>query len=263
MTVNPSTFAEAVIESSPAAAENLGAAVLTSPPGFIEVTAPVPTGTFFTSEDLAKVREQEKHKLYPQIEHLKEEVSQLRKDKEDRDTEEARRRHEADEAKRREAENDVDVRTLLQQKEQEFAAQLDAERNEREKAFALLDRERMFTELQNYRSQRIESERDNIIPELVDLVDGSSQDEIEKSIASLKDRSMRILESAQQAMTSARRDMAGTRITTPASGPLDTDSDQRTFSAEDISQMSMSDYQKYRERLLGGTASGRGRGLFG
>lgn len=157
----------------------------------------------------------------------------------------------------------MSVRELLQQKEMEFAAQLEAERIEREKAFALLERERQFQELQAYRSDRIEAERDNIIPELLDLVDGGTPEEIEASITNLKDRSARILDSAQQAMQSARRDMVGTRTTIPASGPLDTDSENRSFTPEDISKMSISDYQKYRERLLGTAAASRGRGLFG
>ena len=187
----------------------------------------------------------------------------LVKKREEREAEEARQKAEADAEAKRRAEEDMDVRSLLQQKEQEWNMQLEQERTERERAIALLDQERQFQELQAYRAQRVEAEREAIIPELLDLIDGNSPDEIENSIANLKDRSTRILDSAQQAMSSARRDMAGSRVTAPAAGPLDTDSENRSFSPEDISKMSMSDYQKYRERLLGSTASSRGRGLFG
>lgn len=217
-----------------------------------------------TAEDLiAKAREQEKAKLYPQLERLKEEVASLKKEREAAEAAEAAKRAEAEADAKRRAEEEMSVRELLQQKEMEFAAQLEAEREERERAFALLERERQFQELQAYRAERIEAERDNIIPELLDLIDGGSPDEIETSIQNLKDRSARILDSAQQAMQSARRDMVGTRTTIPASGPLDTDSENRSFSPEDISKMSISDYQKYRERLLGTAAASRGRGLFG
>ena len=217
----------------------------------------------YSEEDLHKVREQEKSKLYPQIESLKEELNSLKQDRESRLEEEARLRAEAEAEAKRRAEEEMDVRELLSKKEQEFEARLEAERLEREKAFALLDRERNFSELQNYRSARLEQERDNIIPELIDLITGETPEEVETSIAGLKDRSSRILESAQQALSSARREMTGSRITSPASGPLDNNSEQKSFTAEQIASMSVSEYAKYRGKLLGQAASERGKGLFG
>ena len=217
----------------------------------------------YTEADLQKVREQEKSKLYPQIESLKEELNVLKQDRESRLEEEARLRAEAEVEAKRLAEDEMDVRELLNKKEQEFEERLGAERLEREKAFALLDRERNFSELQNYRSARLEQERDNIIPELIDLITGETPEEVENSIAGLKDRSSRILESAQQALSSARREMTGSRITSPASGPLDNNSEQKSFTAEQIAAMSVSEYAKYRGKLLGQAASERGKGLFG
>lgn len=217
----------------------------------------------YSEADLQKVREQEKSKLYPQIESLKEELNVLKQDRESRLEEEARLRAEAEAEAKRLAEDEMDVRELLSKKEQEFEARLEAERLEREKAFALLDRERNFSELQNYRSSRLEQERDNIIPELIDLITGETPEEVENSIAGLKDRSSRILESAQQALSSARREMTGSRITSPASGPLDNNSEQKSFTAEQIASMSVSEYAKYRGKLLGQAASERGKGLFG
>lgn len=259
-TPNMNSFTEAVAESSSVSVENLSESVTAATEVPIEIKS-VPAG--FSSEDVAKAREQEKAKLYPTIEKLKEEVSELRRDREEREAEETRSKEATALEDRRKAEEDMDIRALLQQKELEFNHQLEIERTERERAIALLEAERQYQELQTYRHQRVEAERENIIPELVDLIDGGSADEIEASIASLKDRSSRILDSAQQAMTSARRDMAGSRVTDPAAGPLDTHTDQRQFSPEDIRNMSIQDYQKYRERLLGNSASSRGRGLFG
>jgi hypothetical protein len=217
----------------------------------------------FTAEDIARVREQEKSKVYPQIDRLREELAELKREKEEREAEEARLRAEAEADAKRKAEEEMEVRDLLAKKEEEFAAQLEAERLERERAFALLETEKRFQELQSYKTQRLDQERDNIIPELLDLVEGSSQEEIDRSIENLRDRSNRILESAQQAMQSARRDMAGSRVTAPASGPLDTDPDNRPYTPDDIRGMSMADYMKNRSRLLGESAASRGRGLFG
>jgi hypothetical protein len=223
---------------------------------------------FYTEEDLAKVRTQEKDKLYPQINSLKEELDVIKREREE---ESARKLAEqtaldaqlAEEAKRKQ-EEELELRDLLKVKESEWNEQLERERNERERAFALLEREKTFAEIQNYRNTRLEQERDNIIPELVDMISGNSIDEIEQSIQGLKAKSSSILDAAQQAMQAARRDMTGTRVTTPPNaGPLDIETGTRQFTAQDIESMSLAEYAKYRDSLLSPTAQGRSNGLFG
>ena len=223
----------------------------------------------FTAEDLAKARAQEKEKLYPQVEKLKEELSLLKQQQAERDAEEAKRKEErkkreAEAAKKKKDEEEaaLEVRELLKKKEEEWQAQLESERLEREKAFALLDQERRFQQLMNYRSMRLEQERENIIPELIDMISGNSEDEIEQSISGLKAKSAKILEAVSQAGVQNRKEMVGTRVTVPASGPLDNDSEQRTYSPDDISNMSMADYAKNRAKLLG-SGNNSGQGLFG
>ena len=231
---------------------------------------PSEVGSVYSAEDIAKAREQEKAKLYPQMEKMKEELSSLKKAREEQAAKEAEREQRvAEELVRKEAqkkeeeESELSFKDLLKKKEQEFQSQLEAERLERERAFALLEQERKFQEVMNYRQQRVEQERDNIVPELIDLIDGNSADEVEQSIAMLKEKSARILSSAQQAMQSARQQMAGTRITNPAAGPLDNDSEQKSYSPDSIREMSLADYAKQRAKLLGAAASNRGQGLFG
>jgi hypothetical protein len=230
------------------------------------LVAPVQSQTpnkSYTEEDLKKVREQEKSKLYPQIDSLKEELAVLKKEREERLAEAERLRAEQEAEARKKAEAEMDVRQLLETKEKEWAEKLESERLEREKAFTLLERERQFAELSEYRSGRLNEERENIIPELLDLITGNTKEEIEQSIAGLKERSSRILDSAQQAMQSARREMTGSRVTAPPSGPLDTNSDQQQFTAEQIAAMSVTEYAKYRGKLLGTVAADRGKGIFG
>jgi DNA repair exonuclease SbcCD ATPase subunit len=234
------------------------------------VDAPTVTTTsskFYTDEDLAKVRSQEKDKLYPQIDKLKEEVENLKKEKQ----EEAARKA-ADEAAKMAAESakqqaqledELDAKSLIKVKEQEWSEQLERERTERERAFALLERERDFANLQSYKQTKLEQERDNIMPELLDLVSGNTAEEVDASIESLKERSARILESAQSAMQNARKEMTGTRATLPPAGPLETNTEQRNFTAQDIASMSMNEYAKYRDKLMSDTARGKSKGLFG
>jgi hypothetical protein len=218
---------------------------------------------FYTEDDLAKVRSQEKEKLYPQIESLKEELNSIRKEKEE---EAARKEAEAQalaEKAKQEALSELDAKSYADARLSELQEQLERERQERERALALLEREKTFADLQAYRQQVLEQERDNIIPELVDLIAGNTREEIQASVEGLKERSARILESAQSAMQTARKEMTGTRATLPPAGPLETNSEQRQLTAEEIQSLSMNDYAKYRERLLSPSARGKSRGLFG
>ena len=220
-------------------------------------------------EAIQKARAQEKAKLYPQMEKLQEELALLRSKEQEREAKEAERKaaraaREAESAaeRKKQEEAELEVRDLLAKKEQEWKAQLESERSEREKAFALLEREREFQELQQYRSQRLEAERSNIIPELIDMIAGNSKDEIEQSILRLKEKSAQIFDSVAQASQQTRKEMVGARITAPASGPLDNDSDSRLITPDSINNMSMADYAKNRAKLLGNT-NNRGQGLFG
>lgn len=229
-----------------------------------------PTPFVYTAEDLERVRAQEKDKLYPVVEKMKEELSQLKKEREEQAAKEAqrlaeRREREREAAKRKkeEEEEELSLKELLKKKEEELQAQIEQERAEREKALALLERERQYQELMAYRQNRLEQERENIIPELIDLIQGDSVDAIEQSIANLREKSARIFESVATASQQTRKEMAGTRVTVPASGPLDTDMDSYISTPDDVRNMSMADYAKNRAKLLGSNDNSRGQGLFG
>jgi hypothetical protein len=224
----------------------------------------------FTADDLAKARAQEKAKLYPQMEKMQEELSKAKalaeslaaKDAE-REAKRQEKLAERDAKKKDKEEKELSFKELLSKKEQEFQAQLEAERLERERAFALLDTERKFQDLMSYRAQRIEEERDSIVPQLIDLVTGSSEEEIEQSIETLKAKSAGIMQDVQQATANAKQSMAGTRITAPASGPLDNDSEHNPLQIDPTKGISMDEYIKNRHKYLGAAANNRGQGLFG
>jgi hypothetical protein len=249
-------------ENTPEAAEP---AAIPTPAEVANTVAPAA----FTAEDIAKARAQEKAKVYPQVEKLQEELALLKKEREERAALEAERaaKRQAREAEREaekkaKAEEEMSFKTLLKTKEQEWAEKLEAERLERERAFALLQREQEFNELQQFRNARVEQERENIVPELIDLISGNTKEEIESSIADLKARSLRLLESVAAVSQQTRKEMVGTRITMPASGPLDTDSSSAAYTPNDIANMSMADYAKNRAKLLN-NSNNRGQGLFG
>ena len=249
------------VASAEAFAEDSGATPVIVTHDTPQVAQPVQK--FYTEDDLSRVRSQEKDKLYPTIEDLKGKLSQYEKAEQDREARFAAEKAEADAKIREKLESEMEAKDLIKLKEQEWNQRLDAERQERERAFALLEREQTFNEVQRYTARRVGEEQENIIPALVDLVTGNTPDEVEQSIASLKERSARIFDSVQQASQSARRDMVGTRPTLPSAGPLDTNSEQRTFTAKDIAEMSMADYAKNRPNFLSQSARGVTQGLFG
>jgi hypothetical protein len=213
----------------------------------------------YTEDDLKRVREQEKGKLYDTIESLKGEVNLLAKDREERLAEADRLRKDAEDDARKKAESEMDTRELLSLKEKEWMAQLEEVKNENARSLALVERERQYAALTEFRNRRVQEEQDNIIPELVDLISGNTPEEIEQSITGLRDRSSKILDSASQAMQSARREMTGTRPTLPPT--MENNSDQQQFSAEQIAAMSVTEYAKVRERL--GMGRGTDKGIFG
>ena len=216
----------------------------------------------YTEEDLIAARRQEKSKLYTEIDSLKTQMSQILETQHQEQERKAAEQRAAEEAARKQDEEDMDVRSLFEKRTQELQEQLEAERQERERAVAMWEKERQFAEVQAYRNARIEEERDAIIPELLDLVAGDTPEQVDESIAGLRERSSRILSSAQQAAQTVRRDLSGARVTAPSAGPLDNYSDQRTFTSEQLREMSMADYKKYREGLVGND-SGQGQDLFG
>jgi len=229
----------------------------------LENNASTTASKFYTEDDLARVRSQEKDKLYPEIERLKEQVNSLTKEKEEKA---ARKAAEAadEEAKRRaKLEEELDAKGLVELKTKELQEQLERERQERERAFALLEREQKFAELQAYRQQILEQERDNIIPELLDLVNGNSIEELQASVDGLKERSARIFNSVQEASQATRREMVGTKATLPPAGPLETNSEQRQLTAQEIAAMPMNEYAKYRDRIMSESARGKSKGFFG
>jgi chromosome segregation ATPase len=234
------------------------------------------THTTVDPDAIAKARQQEKDKLYPQIEKLREqsstmqeELARLKDEREKREKEEADRLAAVEAEAKAKAEEELDVKSLLEQRTSEIRTEWETKfselQQERERDRALLDRERAFTELRDYREARLTEETDNIIPELLDLVTGTTQEEIESSIAGLRDRSARIIDSASQAAQAARRDMRGAPVTAPPAGHMEnqTEQQQASLSAQEIAEMPMSEYVKHRARLLGTASGPRNRGLFG
>lgn len=240
-----------------------------------EVNPPNPQGKFFSEEEVAAIRRQEKDKLYEKIEReservktLEEQLAQIAQEREAAQKEAADRAAKEQELLRQREEQELSAKELLsrreeewnnrlQQVESEFTTRLQELENQRLQQEAILEREREAQQIEAYRQRRIQEEQESIAPQLIDLISGNTQEEIEASVVLLKERSAAILESIQQSAPQSR--LRGAPVTAPPTGPLENQTEYQTLTAEDIRNMPMDQYMKMRDRLLNAARPNRGR----
>ena len=220
----------------------------------------------FTEDDVEKIRQQEKDKLYKRLEDsdgrvksLEDQLTTLSTESEETKAEAARLAKAESDAIRKREDEELSAKELITKRETEFdeklkvvetewegrLAKIEEERASQE---AMLEKERRYRELETYLGRRMVEEEEYIIPELRDLASGTTEDEIDNSIAILKDRSSAILESIQQSTQPSG--LRGSPVTAPPVGPMETQTEQQTLSAEDIRNMPMEQYMQMRDRLL-------------
>lgn len=234
------------------------------------------TGKLFSSDEVEAIRKQEKDKLYKELSKQDEKVKTLQdqidffnkdRDEQARTADELRQKEEA--ARKAREREELSAKELLLKTEDEFQSKLNAAQQEWEQKFslleaekaaqsALLEQERRFQELESYKSRRIQDEQENLMPELIEFVRGNSEEEIEAAISSVASRTSAILSNIQQAIPQNR--VRGVPITGyPPSGPAENMTEQQTYTASDIANMSNEEYAKVRDRLLASTRPNRGR----
>lgn len=241
-----------------------------------EQQAPKTEGRVFTETEVEAIRRQEKDKLYRRVEDADGRVKTLeeqlgiiahereaaRKEAEDRAKSEAEllRQREVQELSAKEliAKREDEFNQRINQVEQEWRSKFEDMEQQRQVQEALLEKERRIQQIESYRQRRLTEEQEAIIPELIDLIAGNSEEDIENSIAVLRDRSSAIIESIQQATSQSGR-LRGPQVTAPPTGPMDNQQEYQTMSADDIRNMPMDQYTKMRERLMQATRNSRGR----
>lgn len=234
----------------------------------------VPGQQTFTADDLARVRQQEKEKLYKELESLREtastlptvqaELEVLRKEREERTAREAASKAEAEAAAKAQAESEMSAKELIEARQREWEEKYDSLQRQREAEQAALEKERQFAKLRDYTQARVAQEQASIAPELLDLIDGNSPEEIDASIERLKTKSAAIAEKVrgtQQQAAAQQRGVSPAGFST--TGPMDMLPTTETYSADDIAKMSVKEYvAKVRGAFLNG-GDARNRGLYG
>jgi len=252
---------------------------------------PVPEGYLSpeqVNERLERVRKEEKDKLYAQQQKdreareeaekqqnaFKTQVDELLAKQREREEAEAAERKEREAAEKKRKEDEMSARDLLAQREQEWSAQqeerektwqaqIDELKAQRERDQALAQREREFGELQQYIQSKVTENQDNLAPQLLDFIGGNTREEVDQSLSVVLAKSQQIAEDAQKAFAAAQRNRGvGTGGAGPA-GPMDVLNDgTQQLTLEQINNMSMAEYAKYRDRL-GVTGSQRNQGMYG
>ena len=235
---------------------------------FVEDAMKKTTTKVFTEDEVENIRKQEKDKMYKRLEEadtrvksmeeqmaiIAAEREQARKEAEERANKEAEllRQREVEELSAKELllKREDEFNQRINSVEQEWQERLNAIETQRAAQEALLEKERRLQEIDHYRNQRLQAEQESIIPELIDLVSGNSEEEIEQSISVLRERSSAIIESIQQATAQQQGRLRGAPVTAPPVGPMETQQEYQTLTAEDIRNMPMEQYTKMRDRLL-------------
>ena len=247
------------------------------------ITVPVPQPPVIDASNPAvaalieQARQQEKQKLYGQIESLsgfksqvealQQQVGSLTAEQEAKIAEaKALAAKEAEEAARKQWEEN-DAKALLadanKQWEQRFA-EMEANRQAEAAAF---EKERAFAELKQYTQATVQQalEAGQIAPELAHMVTGNNSDEVNASLENVKKTSEAIAANMQQALQAQQVQRRGVAPTGYAPvGPMDMTEQTRTLTADQIRDMPMSEYMKIRSSLPGMSSGPQtNRGLFG
>lgn len=221
----------------------------------------------FTAEDIAKARQQEKDKLYPELQTMKEQLAELKKARDEKLEEERKAREAAEAALKAQQEEEMSAKELLEAQKAEWENRFAQIQQEREQERQVMEMERAFQELQTYKAQALAANADDIIPQLTEELNATqhtSREEIDAHIARLKATSQSIIENMQAAVQQQRAGMRGAAVTSPA--PITTDN----YSANDPAleaaangSLKFEDYVKNRDKLLSAASQLRSGGIYG
>jgi hypothetical protein len=230
---------------------------VTQPVQVVEQRQPQ-TNLRYTEEDLTRARQEEQHRLNERMEEMSAQLGALQQERQAELAERQRQIDEQQAALKAKEEEEMDLRTLMERREAEMRAELESINQRYETDRAVFERERALVEAQQYRIQRIEQEAEYIIPELRDLVGGDTPEQVDASIEEMKARSEAIFTNMQQQMQPQPfRGAASPGV--PPVGPMEQLPSYEQLSPEDIKNMDMDTYKRYRQQLLAAT-SPRNRG---
>jgi len=244
--------------------------VSSTPPVVVNIPPQNPPAQYFTADQVEEIRRQEKDKLYDRIKKSEDQlaafkttVDQLTTDKASRDAELETQRKAAEEAQRREEESKLTAQQLIEAREAELKTQQESFQKDMDLKLATMAKEQAFLQLQSFIRTRVAEEiaANTIIPDLVEYIGGNTEEEVEVSITKAKEKTANIVKGATT-LTGSSPQLPGVSPTGSPAGQLDNLSGSRQRTAEEIANMSMSEFQQFRKQS-GLDRAGNGQGLFG
>jgi len=245
-----------------------------------EPTVPV---TGFSQDQLyaamEKARSEERAKLHTRLESMQsnfssqEELLKELKAKEDERAAAAAAEAERLAAEQKAAEEEkLSLRQIMDKREQENTAKFLELQHELQRRDAIIQKERERAELDLYRERAVAAAREprpdqnhfGIADEFIDLVQGSTPEEIDNSVANMVARTRSILEGVQQAQLNAQARMPGVSPNAGNFGPVETAGSTRQYSGEEIAAMDPNspEFQALRTQYGMGRSTSN-RGMFG
>jgi hypothetical protein len=212
-----------------------------------------------------RVRQEEKDKLYPQIEELKNQTKALNDDLLQRQEAEAAEAQRLAEEARVAQEAEMSAKDLLERTQTDWEKRFADMQADRDREKVMREQEQKFGQLQAYRAQRMAEESGDIAPQFLDYITGNDEPSIEASIAAAKLKTAEIVQEFQQAGLNNRRSSAPPIAGAPPVDPgtMVGEGQTRELSAEEIRNMSMEEYGQYRSQLLtAGSQRVRDQGLY-
>jgi hypothetical protein len=211
-------------------------------------------GRFYSEEQVAAMRAETDQRLA----QMGAQLQALTEERETREAQLAADQQAAADAKKAADEAQMDVRQLMEKRDQEWQSRWDELQTQRERDLAIFEREREWGQLQEYRRQRIEQEEPFLMPQLRDLIQGATVEEIDQSIELMKQRSSSIMADIQEAQAQIRPPLRGASPTGQPSmgGPLEQQANVEQLSVQQIKDMDNQTYSRYRDRLMQYTRRG-------
>lgn len=207
-------------------------------------------GRFYSEAEVGAIRKEEKDKLYDRLTAMESELATARADREAREAAQAAEKAAQEAALQASLDEEKTVRQLLSEREQAWENRFKDLEADRARERALLDQERRFNEVQEYRRNRIEQESNDIFPQLRDLVQGASEAEIDASIELMKQRSLSIDENYKAGFQAQRAAVRGTQVTAPPVGPMEQQLAYQTLTERDIAAMDPAEYARNRPAIM-------------
>ncbi len=218
-----------------------------SPPQENGATAP---SRIFDEDDVARIRTEEKEKLYGRLSAQDEELKALRQEREERVKAEKAAIAAQEAVVKAKEEEEMELRDLLDRREQEWEQKFNGLQGQWETDKAVFEQERRFQSLMEYRRDLVEANADSIMPELRDLVTGNTEEEILRSVEQMQQRTSAIMQNVSDGVAAQRQTMRGSAPTSPPVGPMENEEANLSLTPEKIAAMDQSTYARYRERLL-------------